>query len=181
MYRIRTIWTGPVGTPYLSTHYFNEGAGTAQQAADAVAAFWGAVDNFVNSACVWRVDNAVYTVNSGSGLATGISTVVGGTGTGSGAGDMLPLASQGVVQWRTGTFVGGREIRGRTFIPGISETYSVNAPTSTVIAGVNTAAANLIADANSILDIYSKVGHTETAVAAGTMWNQFAVLRSRRD
>ena len=47
--RVRTIFTGPAGSPWYSNLYFDAATGTAQNAADAAAPFWGAVDNLKKS------------------------------------------------------------------------------------------------------------------------------------
>jgi len=45
----------------------------------------------------------------------------------------------------------------------------------------NAAASALIADATSLFVVWSKTHGVEQVVTAGGAWNQFAVLRSRRD
>lgn len=181
MYRIRTTWTGPQGAPYLSTMYFDESAGSAAQAAAAVSTFWAAVDNHIDGLWVWRVENEVALVNDANGQVTGLASVVGGTGAGTAAGDPLPRVAQALVRWRTGFFFGGREVRGRTFIPGVVAVSVSGGVTSTVIAAIDTAAAALIADINCVLEVYSRTNFIAVPAVTGGTWTEFAALKSRRD
>jgi hypothetical protein len=124
----------------------------------------------------------VATVDSTTGDITALTAVTSQTGTGGSVGDALPYATQGLVRLRTGFFVGGKEIRGRIFIPGLTETDSdIGVPSSFVVGAWNTAVAALIADANSVLLVYSRKHAAGEAVVSGSAWNKWAVLRSRRD
>ena len=181
MYRIRTTFSGLQGAPYLSTFYFSDGGGTAQQAATAAGNFWAAVDAKMSVAMTWVQDSEVAEVNVGTGAVEGVSSIVPMNGVGGVAGDALPPATQGLVRWRTGVFVAGREIRGRTFIPGCVESESNGLPAGSSTAVWNAAASALIADATSLFVVWSKTHGVEQVVTAGGAWNQFAVLRSRRD
>jgi len=107
------------------------------------------------------------------------STVVTGTeGT-----EKLPPATQGLIEWRTGFFVGGREIRGRTFIPGLSNSSSAanGVPTSTWLTLAAAASTAIIGWTSSDFVVYSPTKHQKALVTAGQPWNEWAVLRSRRD
>lgn len=181
MYRIRTVWTGFSGAPGVSTMYFAEGGGTAQQAATAVGTFWGSVDNFIVSALSWRVENAVTLIDGTTGQATGVTQVSGPNGQGAATGDMVPRVAQALIRWRTGSFFGGREIRGRTFIPGISESNAIGTLSTAAISGIDAAAAALVGDANSLLLVWSRSHFLEEVVDAWETWTEFASLRSRRD
>lgn len=187
-YKIRTVFSGVPGTPWLSTMYFEEVGGTAQQAATAVGTFWGAIDALQSSLVTWTTEADVSTIDDQTGELTAVTVTTPVTGTGAQAGEMLPIASQALIRWRTGAFINGRNLRGRTFIPGLvvsqSDDGRVNASTQTTI---NNAASALIADGNSVLNVWhrpnpvgSATGAGE-AVVSGLCWNQFATMRSRRD
>lgn len=182
MYRVRTVFTGIQGSPWLSTMYFDSlGAGTAQQAVSAVGTFWGALDNFMGAGVAWATEADVADINSTTGQPEDVTSTTPSTGAGSGGADLLPAATQGLIQWRTGVFANGREVRGRTFIPGLMETASTGGPSGTFASAAPTAAAALIADANSTLIIWSRANSSFAPVTSGTLWTSFAVLRSRRD
>lgn len=187
-YRVRTVFSGVPGTPWLSTMYFEEVGGTAQQAATAVGTFWGAVDALMSSTVSWTTEADVSTINDATGELTDITVTTPVTGAGAQAVTLGPIVAQALVRWRTGAFINGRNLRGRTFVPGLIESQSdAGRPDASVQATINTAAAALIADANSVLNIWhrpnppgSATGAGE-AVLSGLCWNQWASLRSRRD
>ena len=182
MYRIRTEFSGMQGAPWLSTMFFQEGGGTAQQAVTAVGVFWGAVDARIDTEVNWTTLADVETVEQTTGDVTAVTSTTPATGTGGEATSSLPPATQGLVRWRTGQYIAGREVRGRTFIPGLVIGTDDNGQViSTYMTTVNNAAAALIADANSALTIWSRANNLERVVTSGTMWAQYAVLRSRRD
>lgn len=182
MYRVRTVFTGVTGSPWVSTAFFGEGSGTGQQAATAVGAFWSSVDSLMEVSVSWSTLADVEIVDASTGQVTGVVNTTPVTGGGVAATTGLPVATQALVRWRTGVYVGGREIRGRWFIPGLATTANTDgAPSSTVLSTVNTAAATLLADANADLEVWSRKNGTAPVAVSGSCWNQFAVLRSRRD
>jgi hypothetical protein len=180
--RVRVIWSGSGGTPFLSTHYFSGGAQSdADDAVTAVGTFWGAVDGLIDSSISWATDAEVVEIAAGTGAPQGSFATTPATGTGAVSGTANPWASQGLIRWRTGVFIGGREVRGRTFVPGMTQVSgSDGVPAAATITTLNNAAAALIADANSVLLIWSKTHGVEHAVTSGSAWNQFAILRGRR-
>jgi len=184
IYRVRTAITGNSGGSQVATHYFDATSPfAAQDAADAVHAFWDALKSKIVTSYSFQVEGAVdeIDVTTGNPVATNAvtSTVVTGTeGT-----EKLPPATQGLIEWRTGFYVGGREIRGRTFIPGLSNSSSAanGVPTSTWITLANGAATAIIGWTSSNFVVYSPKKAQQALVIAGTPWNEWAVLRSRRD
>lgn len=182
MYRVRTVLTGVQGSPYLSTMFFQEGAGTAEQAVAAVAAFWGAVDGVMHSDVTWDIEQDVEIVDDNTGQIQGVAATSGGTGVGTVTGDILPPATQGLVRWRTGVFVAGREIRGKTFIPALTETAAISGQMANGTQTILEDAANaLVGAAGANLCVWSRKNGLSEDVVSGSVWNQFAVLRSRRD
>ena len=183
MYRVRVQFTGPAGAPWLATHFFGQLGGTTQQAATAAGNFWGAVDAQMDSAVSWSTLPEVMIVNETSGEIESVTATTPVTGTGAVSAVMLPRASQGLVRWSTGIFIGGRQIRGRTFIPGltVNTTVTDGVLNFTTVSVIDAAAAALIADANSDLRIYSPANGTSASVIAGSTWAEYAQLRSRRD
>lgn len=182
MFRVRTVFTGVQGSPWLSTMYFSEFGGTASQAVTAVGTFWGAVDAHIANAVSWATEAEVATIATSTGEPTGLEITTPQTGTGSSGSQPIALAAQGLIRWRTGIFIEGRESRGRTFIPAVGAGDSVNgAPSTSLTTAVNAAAAALLADANSELEVYSRKHRVENPVLTGSLWGSFAVLRSRRD
>lgn len=182
LYRIRTVFTGVAGTPYLSTMFFQEATGTAQQAATAVSTFWGAVDAYMHQDVLWDIEQDVEVIDDTNGQIQSVVTTTGGTGNGALTDDLLPPATQGLIRWRTGVFVGGREIRGKTFVPAMTESSSNAGQIAGVVqTGLQNAANTLVGTANANLAVWSRKNGVSEDVVSGSVWNQFAVLRSRRD
>lgn len=182
LYRIKTVFTGVAGSPYYNTLYFLGSAGSASQAAADVAGFWGTVDGFIKNSLTWDIDTDVEVIESSTGNIVSVVGVSPASGTGGDSGDMLPPATQALIRWRTGDFVGGREIRGKTFVPAITENQSTaGQPAGTLITALENAAAALVGSPNAQLVVYSRKNKAFATVSSGSAWGQFAVLRSRRD
>lgn len=183
MFRVRTVFSGTPGAPYLSTMYFSEAGGTAQQAATAVETYWGAVDGQMSNSLNWATEPDVAIVNAANGQVTAATATTPVFGTGSLADAQLPRASQGLVRWLTGIYVGGRQIRGRTFVPGLTETANTTdglVTPATQIA-IDLANSALVASSNAELQVWSKSLGQSNNTTVGTTWSEFAILRSRRD
>lgn len=184
MLRVRVAMTSTIGGgPYLATHYW--GGLDNQAAADAavagVGAFWGAVDNVMDSQISWATEPEVAIMDL-SGEITGSLTTAVQSGSGSVASDSMPLASQALVRWLTGNFIGGRRLRGRTFIPGITTSGNSNGRLAAATATtIQTAAAGLIAVAGADLVVWSRIHGVAHSVTSSSVWSEFAQLRSRRD
>jgi hypothetical protein len=183
MYRVRTNFTGVPGAPYLSTMYFAESGGTAQQAATAAGAFWTALIPNLTNSMNFATEADVALVNAATGVVTGAVATTPVLGTGGRADAQLPRATQGLVRWLTGIYVAGRQVRGRTFIPGLTEDANITdgLVTPAVAAAINNAAATLIASPNADLEIWSRTLGQSNVATVGSTWTEFAILRSRRD
>jgi hypothetical protein len=184
MFRTRTEITGGQGGPYLSTFYFDEidGGATAASVVTATAAFWTSLRNVIDNSLTMRVEAEVATVSDATGQVTGILSTGGATVTGDDAGDPAPWATQGLIRWRTGFFANGREIRGRTFIPGVTEARANGGvPDSSYLSNLASAVSTMLGTSNAQLVTWSRKNQDNRPVLAGSGWSQFAVLRSRRD
>lgn len=182
MYRITTLFSGPlVNGGGINQLYFDQGGGTGVQAHVAARAFWQNIDDVMHSSVTYQVLAEIELVDNTTGQVEGIETTDVYNGTGQLSTDPLPPTVQGLVRWRTGVYDNGREIRGRTFLPGMCEGNSTDgAPTSGTVGVFNTAAGNLVADANSELVVWSRKG-LFAPVVSGQAWVKWASLRSRRD
>jgi hypothetical protein len=183
LYRVRTAIAGGSGASQLSTMYFGDvSPNTAQNAANAVHKFWDDLKGAISNAYTFQVEEDVYKIDEGTGqpvasYATSTSLV-----TGTPSGDPLPWATQGLCRWSTGVFIAGRQIAGRTFIPGMLESTNVaGVPDSVIKGAINTAASNLISDTLSEFRIYSRKNGVSEIVSGGAAWSKWAILTSRRD
>jgi hypothetical protein len=183
MLRVRTVTSGTQGSPYLSTHYFN---GTTQADANSansrVNAFWTALNGVRNTSVHWDIQDNVDVINPATGVITGSFAVTGGEGFGAEADQLAPLASQGLIRLTTGVFNVGRQIRGRLFIPGLTKNDVTDGRLATAtIAALNTAAQGLRDAADADWVVWSRVSGLTPSVTGVAAWDQWAILRSRRD
>lgn len=186
MIRVTTEWTGTLpGVPYFSTHYFaGDTAGEADAAAAAVVSLWQEVDTVVSTGLTWTVPTEVEFVDEATGAITGVEAVAGGTGAGQNGSDPLPMATQGLLRWRTGVFVSGRELRGRTFIPGPTEPNNLlGVPDPNYKGVLGPAGVNFLTAAagGGGLVVYSPTHAQAATVQSSSVWNKWSILRSRRD
>jgi hypothetical protein len=157
LWQVETNWTGP-SAPLLSTHYFDVGGGgTPQQAANAVSAFWTAVLTQIRVGYVAKTNPEVRQLNEATGALQAVIPVSQATITCNNDGALVDLL-QGVATWFTGDVADGRQIKGRTFIPGVTESVNDTAgvPTAAYISAIQTAAAALVADVSSSLQVWHR-------------------------
>lgn len=186
MLRVRTTITGVTGSPWLSTSYFLGAAdaptqGEATAASGKVGTFWGSVDNVMNDDIDWATEPDVAVVEE-TGEQTGSFVTTPSVGSGLASDSILPFATQALVRLFTGAFIGGRQLRGRLFIPGLTEAGSTDGVLSPGTSTTILNAANALASPTAPrLAVWSRVNATAVAVGTASVWAQFAVLRSRRD
>ena len=188
MLRVKVTFTAPQGSPWRATHNFSDTADqtNANEVNAAVGVFWSAVDLLISNVVTWTTEAAVENIDVTTGQIQGLFPVTPATGTGASSTEALPQSSQGLIRWRTGQYGNGREARGRTFIPGLTEsTNNAGLLLASSITVFDAAATAFVADANSVLAVYQRprpgVNGALFDVTGGTTWSKFAVLRSRRD
>jgi hypothetical protein len=185
MLRVTTEFTGVTGAPYYTTmHFEGDTSGEAVAAANAVRAFWFELQNRLYGLMVANVQDDVPNIDPATGQITAMFSAPTALVDFSNASEVLPFTSQALIRWRTGDFVGGRELRGRTFIPGTVETDSIDGTLNgTYVSALNLAASNLLSAATGAggLVIWSPTNGVASLVTSASTWEQFAVLRSRRD
>lgn len=185
MLETRVTFSGSTGGQMVSIMHWtaaSEDVTSATAARQAAADFWAALDPYIVNEITWLVESAVG-VRTPAGLLTG--RIAGGSaisGQGGEAGEPLPWATQGLISWYTGSFAGGKEIRGRTYILGPSEEVQSNGtPNSTYIAALATAAQGLLGASGVEFAIWSRATQTVVPATAYGVPDMWAVLRSRRD
>jgi hypothetical protein len=183
MLRVRVNHSADTVGPGLSTFYF-EGStqAVADDAAAAVATFWASVEPYIVNYGIWSLDTQVAQINAVNGQLEGIFNVTPATGVGDVNSSQLALATQGLLQLRTGAIVGGRELRGRLYIPGPTETHNdVARPIGAYVTGLNSAANALIADTGNAWAVWSRTNGIFQEITSATCWSDWAIMRSRRD
>lgn len=179
-----TFDTAP-GTPYYNTlHFLGSTEGEAGAAAVAAHAFWDHLANALRTDMVWRGGLEVELVDVATGQTTDTFGVPANTVEFSGTLEPLPPANQALIRLRTSVFENGRRLRGRIFVPGVTEGFTT---TGKVGAGSLT----LLQDAGNLLlteasgagglAVYSVTHRVVAGVDSCSPWDDFAVQRSRRD
>lgn len=181
MLRVTTQWVAFQGAPYYSTMFFDGSLSTeAQNAVTAVAQFWTTIADRINSDTDATVLGEVQVVDPATGETTAQYDVGNEAVASTAANTPLPWSTQGLVQWRTGVFLGGRQVRGRTFIPTPTEQDNdIGRPGTAYKADVDAAALTLVT--GSGLVVWSRAHGQAVEVSSGACWDQWAYLGSRRD
>jgi hypothetical protein len=164
-------------------------AGTTQTDAEsaiaALAAGWAALDAQVSNLLTWSTESDVEQISAATGELLGVFQVDPVADAGTGTADPLPFATQGLIRWRTGSIVNGREVRGRTFIPAPTEAVAIDGRPSAAFVTAASAAIAAWTGGLVALEIWHRPNElgagSAWSVETGQLWNQFAVLRSRRD
>lgn len=212
IWRITTTLTGLPGLPGISTLFWERSdgeepiPGTRDPAdvLDEVGDFWDTLCTGGGSGSgglatgLVATTSAVFTrLDSDNGEAIAFDS--GGTdrvANGNGTGERIPYANQGLIRWHTGHFRRGRELKGHTFIPGLTEDHVTSGVTNTAFQTFAQGAADGIVGEGLI--IWGRPIEAQTveehpphgveaadgdfaSVSFANVWDKVAVLRSRRD
>lgn len=180
--RLRVVWTGIPGTPYYSTHYATGDLANASSFVAAIADFWGALDGAIRNELTWLTESEVTEINPANGELTGVAGVVAASGTGNETSQALPPANQALLRLNTGTISEGRRIRGAIYIPGLTEAVCDDGVVLSSYRGEMEDAFDVWASSSSTPPaVWSRKTGLFYQAETSTAWEQFAVLRSRRD
>jgi len=196
--RVRTVFTGVAGAPFYNNLYFGGIADVInpQDCVDAVDVAWTTLTTIMNINLIGAIEAEVPIIEDTTGEIQSVVSTTGGVVDPTSAAEPLPTATQGLVRLSTNTFVDGRRLRGRVFVPGLTEgSQDAGVPNASTIASLanfgqtilDDSSVNLVifrrprpADPDAIPPVEARDG-TSASVASSTGWGQFAVLRSRRD
>nr|CRY97411.1 hypothetical protein [uncultured prokaryote] len=166
----------------MSNFYFDDDPSIPGFYGEFVAAFWDEVSGAMFTPVRWEVEAEVTYLEDTTGQTTAVGTWAGASGTGKTNIDPLPYSTQFQVDWLTGVYAGGRQIRGKTYIPGLTEdTTTGGVFNSNVVGPYLDAATQLISDGNGAMRVYSPTRNTSAVITGATTTPKPAVLRSRRD
>lgn len=182
---IITEWTIERSSGGLSIMYFADEGGVAAQRT-ALANFWSALTSNLDQQTSWRIQTNGRILDEASGTLTGFwADPTNRAGNGSATGDPVSNSTQGLVRWLTDDVVNGRRVQGRTFVPGITKNAIVSGELSASVLTAMQTAASAYADASGLVIWHrpddSGSGGSVHSVTAASVWNEFAVLRGRRD
>jgi hypothetical protein len=181
--RVKLNWSGTAVVGQAGTNfYFTAEAGTDQDCVDSVGLFMTELDAQLSGDLSWATEAGVEHFDVATGQISSIGGTTPITGTGSGSGQRLPYATQALVRWRTGAFLNGREVRGRIFLPGQLEVNNdLGVPVQGLKDAIQNAVGAILGDESTVLLVWTPTNGTAAAVTSGGPWDQWAVLRSRRD
>lgn len=184
MFRVRTVFTGVAGSPYYSNFYF-AGAGStlAQGVVSDVRGMWADLASNFGTPMVIAIDPDVPDINPVTGDIQGVTvTDPGATIQCQSVAEKLPTFTQMLVTFNTNEYRGGRQVRGRCFIPGwtIAANTDNGLPDAAYRATVQ-ADFNVLAETDSPQVVWSRKYGEALQVTSHSTGTQWAVLRSRRD
>lgn len=169
MFRMNCAWQNWPGAPGVSTFYVDTGTDIST-ATDALRAYFNAHIALLPAGLTIQVPSNGDTISDADGTITGAwsdgtpVTVVTATGAGAYAGN-----AGAVVHWLTTGLVGGRRVRGRTFlVPLVASAYESNGSLSAAtLTTLNTAAGTLVGALGSGMRIW----HRPKPPAAGSSFD----------
>lgn len=182
--RVRSIITGVAGSPRYSNLYFQGPDSPDEDLVDAVESMWDAAKARIDDSLTITILGAVTVLDSATGDVIAVGGFSDRTVTSTGTGGALPFATCGLARFRTGEYVGGREIRGRMYLPyPPMADMSGGKPTSSYIDDWQGAfeTMNSLDEANGAWCVWSRKHGQNALVKNFDVWNNFAVLRSQRD
>lgn len=184
MLRVRSIFTGVAGAPYYSNLYFPGLISTdAQDRVNEVATAWDGCKTLLRTPMSIQVEGFVPVIDEVSGDITGSFTVTEPAPVGCvGTQEAMPPANQMLMRLSTPTYFAGRRLQGRMFIPGLTEASNdsggvVSPNDSAVILD----AFEPITTGPDRIGVWSRKNGAFVQVDGVSIWNQWSVLRSRRD
>lgn len=192
--RSKAVLAPNAGVPAsLLTYYWDSAGATpaalATEAHARVRAFWNSFSGSTAGGAILTIDPVVDEIEETNGQIVGQHTgTLPAAVTFGIAGDPLPLQTQGLLVLSTATFINGRRLKGRQFLPLPLESSNtaVGGVSATYLTALNTAAALL--GTAVVTPMSQRVWHRpvggsgglSAAVISRSPSPRWAVLRSRR-
>lgn len=180
---VRTTFTGGPSGDWLNQFHIDRLlGGSAQDSVDTVHAFWNAAVNCFSIGITAHIDGSVEVQDPTTGKPTGIDTATGYNVTGNAVGDVLPYQTQGLIIWNTGVWIGGRQVRGKTYVPAPAESYNDagGTPSAAYMSALAAAAATIVSPTICQPVIYSRKHQAGFPIVSATLSQHWAVMRTRR-
>lgn len=180
---VKVTYTGGPSADWYSRFYLDRTlSSTAQDSVDTVKNFFTTLRTAITDNVTMHVDPVVTVVSPTTGEPTGLEQVTGYTITGAVSNDPLPLQTQGLIYWNTGVWIGGRQIRGRTFIPGPCEDANDGDgnPVSGYLSTLASAASGFVTPADGQPAIFSRLHHNMYPIVSANVSTRWALMRTRR-
>jgi hypothetical protein len=185
LFKVDSTITNFTGAPYYSQLYFSKLPGILPESATAhVHAFWNSYKAYMYDSCTVTVEPLVYVIDLDTGATVdAVMTDPEDTVAGSDGGAALPTFTQGLARFSTGVWFAGRQLKGRMFLPGITENNNDSGvPAGGYVTAVSEYIATLATPTLSVIPVvYSRTHHVAAPMQGGSLWGKWATLRSRRD
>jgi len=177
-------WSTPAGGGFRSVTYWDTSQSAASQRA-ALGTLLGSVDGLLDSNTLWTVETSGKEIDDATGTLMNVwSEATAQTGAGATAGQCVPDAAMVLLRWNTSTITGGRFVKGRTYIPGLSTANVLDGNLATAtVSSINGYLSTFVASATSFGIWHRPNGASPGLLAdvtSATVWPEFAVLRRRR-
>lgn len=179
LWSVKVLYTGQVGLPGTNSILSSTGDTDVDDLRTALIAFYNDWMDNVVSPVVCTIPSTGDKIDSSTGQVSGVwSSGSDEVINAAGSGNPVPFSNQVLVQLQTDLIVNGRKLHGRIFLPGAIATNDdggkVNATMAAAIAA--SAVENLV----GTICVYSSTHKTFATVTGAKVWEQWAVLRSRR-
>ena len=171
-------WSGWPGGPGFSTFYF---AAATPPPLAALNAWFSSVRGLIPSSIYILPRNSGVTLNDVDGKPVGAWTTTAVAGVQGLATGAYAAPAGAVVEWKTGVYSNGHQIKGRTFLVPCATSQYDNDGTlvSGAVTAVNNACTTLLA-ATPKLVVFSKTHAVSPFAVSGNVLDKVAVMRSRR-
>lgn len=188
---IRTILSGNAAVGGgVQTFAFSDPVDDLAAAAlvNAVDTFWSAVAANLTFDITLSVEANPSRYAASNGVLQEVFTAAApGPVTGSVSTDPVARSTQYLIRWATADIVDGRVIKGRTYVPACpaSQIRDDGTVEPALIAIIDALGEDLITDSGGLLSVWHRpiagAGGSEHLVTGVSGWNEWAVLRGRRD
>jgi len=185
MREIITRWDAEGQGGGLSVMYFADGLGTIAEQRAALGDLWATIDGNLTPNTQWSVDAEGREIDFATGTLTGgwsEGTVYAGAGGLSST--PVPNVAQALLRWATDSVVGGRLVKGRTYVPGFANELTNDGEIPAAYLGTMGTACQAFADAEVGFSVWhrpvSGSGGSLHTVTGGSVWREFAIQRGRR-
>lgn len=180
---VRVTYSGGPAGDWLTQFRIDRLLGSdAQDSVDTVQAFFTALRDVMSNQISVHVSGSVEILDPSSGEPTGIDSVTSRVVSPTADSNALPWQTQGLILWNTGTWIGGRQVRGRTFVPAAVENNNSSGgqPDATYLSTLATAAAVISSATTCTPGIFSRKHPNMYPIVSHTVEDHWAVMRTRR-
>lgn len=180
--RVQVVTTGYDGAPGYNTFYTsNVEPSEIIEWVATVDLLWDGLESVLANGTIWTRSGTIEIFNPANGQTTGVLTGSPVSGSGTWGTAKAPAGTALLLQWRTGTYANGREIRGRSFISGIGDFGDTAGAVPNSILTDAGSAANAYVGGGELASVYSPTNGLVEEITGTGVWNKFGLIRSRRD